>query len=49
MFIICRSGASMQHELQALLKFRVRNGDSYWLHTFSPRVPLHEHPSQLFS
>ena len=39
--------ASMQHEL--LLKFRVWNGDGFWLHTFSPRVPLHEHPLQLFS
>ena len=48
--VVCqKSVASMQHELQALLKFRVRNGDSYWLHTFSPRVPLHEHPLQLFS
>ena len=45
--VVCqKSVASMQHELQALLKFRVRNGDSYWLHTFSPRVPLHEHPLQ---
>ena len=43
--VVCqKSVASMQHELQALLKFRVRNGDSYWLHTFSPRVPLYEHP-----
>ena len=48
--VVCqKSVASMQHELQALLKFRVRNGDSYWLHTFSPRVPLHEHPLQLFA
>ena len=30
-------------------EFRVRNGDSCWLHTFSPRVPLHEHPLQVFS
>ena len=48
--VVCqKSVASMQHELQALSKFRVRNGDSYWLHTSSPRVPLHEHPLQLFS
>ena len=48
--VVCqKSVASMQHELQAPLKFRVRSGDSYWLHTFSPRVPLHEHPLQLFS
>ena len=44
-----KSVAAMQHELQTLLKFRARNGDSCWLHTFSPRVPLHEHPLQLFS
>ena len=44
-----KSVASMQHELQALLNFRVRNGDSYWHHTFSPRVPLHEHPLLQFS
>ena len=48
--VVCqKSVAFMQHELQALLKFRVRNGDRYWLHTISPLVPLHEHPLQLFS
>ena len=39
-----QSVAAMQHELQMLLKCRVRNGNDCWLHTFSPRVPLHDHP-----
>ena len=39
---------AMQHELQMLLKFRAANGDDSWLHTFSPRVPLFEHPLYLF-
>ena len=39
-----KSVASMQHELQTLLKFRAQNGDSCWLHTISPRVALHEAP-----
>ena len=29
---------------RVLLKFRARNGDDCWRHTFSPRVPLREHP-----
>ena len=37
--VVCQKSVA---SMQALLKFRVRNGDSYWLHTFSPRVPLHE-------
>ena len=38
--VVCQqSVASLQHELQALLK----------CNTFSSRVPLHEHPLQLFS
>ena len=38
----------MQHELQTLLKFCVAKGDNNWFHTFSPRVPLSEHPLRLF-
>ena len=39
----------MQHELQMIQKFRAANGDDSWLHTFSPRVPLSEHPLHLCS
>ena len=38
-----KSVASMQHELLAHLKFRVRNVTVIGF-TFSPRVPLHGHP-----
>ena len=43
-----KSAAAMQHELQMLLKFGAPNGDDSWLRTFSPRVPLSEHPMRLF-
>ena len=39
----------MQHELPMLLKFPAANGEDSWRHTFSPRVPLSEHPLHLFS
>ena len=38
------SVAAMQHELHMLLTFRASNDDDSWLHTFSPSVPLSEHP-----
>ena len=31
-----KSVAAMQHELQTLLKFRARNGDSFWLLSTCP-------------
>ena len=43
-----KSAAAMQHELQTLLKFCAANGDDSRFHTFSPRVPLSEHPLHIF-
>ena len=43
-----KSTAAMQHELQTLLKFCAANGDDSRFHTFSPRVPLSEHPLHIF-